>query len=101
MATLDLVYQEFGVRTVYFHTYDGGLTMKRTAGQCAPPRSLNTDLPQRFCFQETDRAPRVLRSDKRLRAQPPRRPASGSRRAMSTKSPSSKPSGRPLNFGAR
>jgi hypothetical protein len=72
MATLDLVYQELGVRTVYFHTYDGGLTMKRMAGHSAPPRSLYTDLPQRFCFQETDRPPRVLQSDKRLSTNPVR-----------------------------
>ena len=72
MAALDFVYSEFGIRTVYFHTYEGGLFMKRMRGCFLPPRSLYTDLPERFCFQHTARAPRALRSDPRLREHPVR-----------------------------
>jgi hypothetical protein len=67
MATLELVYRELGVRTVYFHTYEGGLIMKRLGGRSQPPRSLYTELPERFCFRKTGRAPRVFRRDPRLR----------------------------------
>jgi hypothetical protein len=31
-----------------------------------PPRSLYSELPERFCFQRTRRAPAMLRRDARL-----------------------------------
>jgi hypothetical protein len=66
MAAIELSYAELGVRRVYFHTYEGGLVMKRIRGSYQPPRSLYTELPARFCFTRTARPPRVLSGDPRL-----------------------------------
>jgi hypothetical protein len=66
MAAIELSYAELGVRRVYFHTYEGGLVMKRIRGACQPPRSLYTDLPARFCFTRTARPPRIVAGDPRL-----------------------------------
>jgi hypothetical protein len=40
--------------------------MKRVRGGYLPPRSLYTDLPARFCFTRTGRAPRFLSRDQRV-----------------------------------
>jgi len=66
-AAIELAYERFGSRRVYFHTYEGGLVMKRLDRDFGPPRSLYTDLPERFGFSRTDVAPRVFRRDRRVR----------------------------------
>jgi hypothetical protein len=66
-AVIELCYAELGARRVYFHTFEGGLVMKRIRGSYQPPRSLYTELPERFCFTRTSRAPLVVAGDPRLR----------------------------------
>jgi hypothetical protein len=66
MAAIEFSYAKLGVRRVYFHTYEGGTVMKRIRGAYLPPRSLYTDLPARFCFTRTERAPRFLSGDRRV-----------------------------------
>ena len=69
-AALSLVRNELGVRRVFFHTFETGSRLKRM-GACAPPRSLYTKLPRRFCFRPTHSGPLFLHEerDRRLRRQ--------------------------------
>lgn len=56
-ATLWLLLERLGIRQVWFHTFDGS----RLKGEdCDPPRSIYTDLPRKFCFQQTREAPGFL-----------------------------------------
>ncbi len=70
-ATLWFAHQELGFRKVYYHTFNTGKVMKRIAGS-PPPRSLYTDLPERFCFQTTTKAPDFIaqntKAKRRLKA---------------------------------
>jgi hypothetical protein len=61
-ATLWFVQQELGFSKVYYHTFDTGKVMKKILG-CAPPRSLYTDLPEKFCFETTNQAPQFIAND--------------------------------------
>ena len=61
-ATLWFVQQELGFSKVYYHTFDTGKVMKKIIG-CAPPRSLYTDLPEKFCFEITKQAPQFIVKD--------------------------------------
>ena len=65
-ATLWFVHQELGFSNVYYHTFETGKVMKKING-CAPPRSLYTDLPEKFCFQTTKQAPQFIANDPKAR----------------------------------
>lgn len=67
MATLEVIYSELSLRKVYFHTQEGGRKMKRLDADFAPPRSLYSDLPERFCFTRTRVPPRAFKKDRRVR----------------------------------
>lgn len=58
-ATLWFVQQELGFSKIYYHTFATGKVMKKING-CAPPRSLYTDLPEKFCFEITKQAPQFI-----------------------------------------
>ena len=62
-AAIRFLRDDVGVHRIYYHTFEGGLRFKRfdTMWRCAPPRSLYTDLPRRFCFGLTDQPPKFLR----------------------------------------
>lgn len=62
-ATLWFLVSEIGLRQIFYHTADTGVTMKRIHWK-APPRSLYTDLPKRFCFQKTHNGPLFIRDFK-------------------------------------
>lgn len=68
-AAIAFAYERLGLRRVYFHTFEGGNLMKRMRAK--PPRSLYADLPERFCFVETKRAPAALRRDGRVKMRSP------------------------------
>jgi len=72
-AALWFLVSEMGCRMIYYHTESTGSYLKRIGGT-KPPRSLYTDLPKRFCFDETDEVPRMLAQDKhwkrRVKASP-------------------------------
>ena len=65
MAAIEFAYAELGARRVYFHTFEGGRIMKQLGGWL-PPRSLYTDLPERFGFTKTRVPPRAFRKDPRV-----------------------------------
>lgn len=62
-AALWFLREELGINTIYYHTFEGGCRMKNLDSDFAPPRSLYTNLPKRFCFEETDRRPSFLLND--------------------------------------
>lgn len=59
-ATLHFLRSELGVRTVYHHTAQTGAMVKRIKGR-APPRSLYSQLPKKFCFTPTQESPEFLK----------------------------------------
>jgi len=65
-ATIDFIYRELGIETLYYHSHGTGGVVKRIEfGQA--PMSLYSRLPKRFCFAETTEAPVFLVSDKGFR----------------------------------
>jgi hypothetical protein len=58
-ATLWFVHCELGFNTIYYHSFDTGRVMKKIPGT-APPKSLYTDLPEKFCFEVTRCAPQFI-----------------------------------------
>ncbi len=72
-AALWFVRTELGIGTVYYNTHRTGNRLKGIAPDCSPPRSLYTDLPERFCFQETATGPEFLERRWRRRFRKDRR----------------------------
>lgn len=62
-ATLQFIRDELGIRHIFYHSEAGGRLLKGIR-HTAPPRSLYTDLPRRFCLTSTDHAPEFLRRDR-------------------------------------
>ena len=50
---------ELNIKTIYMHEADCGAKLKQIVGK-APPRSLYTDLPKKFCFQPVTVGPEFL-----------------------------------------
>ena len=62
-AAIMFLREELGLRVIYYHSHDTGSRVKGMGGWL-PPRSLYTDLPRRFCFEETRDCPAFLLGDK-------------------------------------
>ncbi len=62
LAALRFIHDELGISTVYYHSFDTGKKLKAVCG--APPRSMYTQLPKQFGFEETREAPALLANDK-------------------------------------
>jgi hypothetical protein len=74
-AALFFLREELGLPEIWMHTPQSGLLLKEMdAKYAAPPASLYSDLPQRFCFRATESLPGFLAQDKsvvrRLRRAP-------------------------------
>ena len=65
-ATVSFAFDELGVKHLYYHTFKSGSVLKNI-GNTQPPRSLYSELPEKFCFNETQSAPEFLKKDKRAR----------------------------------
>ncbi len=59
LAAIAVARNLLGGRRVWIHQPHTGAKLKRITDR-QPPRSIYTDLPRRFCFQPTDRAPDLL-----------------------------------------
>ncbi len=59
MAAIRFTIEELGIHTIYYHTFDTGNVLKGM-WDSHPPRSLYTDLPRKFCFEQTDEAPKMF-----------------------------------------
>ncbi len=65
-AALKFISQELGIHTIYYHTHESGIFLKRLEG-AHPPRSLYTSLPKKFCFEFTRDVPEFLAREKHWR----------------------------------
>ncbi len=61
-SSIHFIYRELGINRIYYHTVETGQKVKQVIG--APPRSLYSDLPRRFCFQVTDEDPEFISKDR-------------------------------------
>jgi hypothetical protein len=61
LATIWVIRELLGIRHIYFHTPESGSALKSISSWNAPPRSLYTDLPRRFCFRPFAGLPQFLR----------------------------------------
>ena len=52
--------EEIGINTIFYHTFEGGNFLKGIDYAKKPPRSLNTSLPKKFCFELTNQYPAFL-----------------------------------------
>lgn len=66
MAVLAFLWDEVGVKDVFYHSYDTGQQLKNI-GSAGPPRSLYTDLPRRFCFQSVNSGPDFIEQNRSAR----------------------------------
>jgi len=57
--------EELGLSSIYYHDFDSGNLLKGLQ-YGKPPRSLYTKLPKKFCFEQTDRAPKMIQREKYL-----------------------------------
>ena len=62
-AAIHFIYTELGIGSIYYHTHETGQKIKQVFGG-APPRSLYSDLPRKFCFQMTDEDPEFMKNDR-------------------------------------
>ncbi|MGH1374669.1 MAG: hypothetical protein ACRBBW_21715 [Cellvibrionaceae bacterium] len=62
LAVLRFIRDELGLSAVYYHSFDTGKKLKGIFGN--PPRSMYTQLPKQFGFEETADAPIFLMRDK-------------------------------------
>ena len=62
-AALWFLLEEIGVDVIFYHTHASGLRLKRIR-YGAPPRSLYSDLPRRFCFRLTHNGPGFVRDSR-------------------------------------
>ena len=64
-AALHFAFDELGVSSIYYHSFNTGNQLKNIDTR-KPPRSLYTELPKKFCFNKTNRAPSFLIQEKRV-----------------------------------
>ncbi|MBI1904855.1 MAG: hypothetical protein HYS20_01240 [Rhodocyclales bacterium] len=72
-AALFFIREQLGIARVWMHTPESGLLLKRIR-HGAPPRSIYSTLPRRFCFEPTRELPAFLRRNKSISRQMRRQP---------------------------
>jgi len=65
-AAIWFIREELGLERIFYHTFETGNQIKGIKTDF-PPRSLYTQLPRRFGFQETDEIPQFLREVRHVR----------------------------------
>jgi len=65
MAAIWFIWEELGIKNIYFHSFETGRVLKNICG--TPPRSLYTDLPGRFCFEQVQDGPSMVMNERKLR----------------------------------
>lgn len=61
-ATIRLIRHDLGISEIFYHSFETGNLMKGIRHNSLPPRSLYSDLPQKFAFTLTDEVPQFLQS---------------------------------------
>lgn len=62
-AAIQFATDELGIRNIYYHAFETGNVLKGI-NYGHPPRSLYTDLPRRFCFEQTHEMPVMLQKSR-------------------------------------
>lgn len=65
-ATLQFLWNEIGIKEVFYHDYETGKALKNISCN-GPPRSLYKTLPKRFCFESVKQGPKCIESCKAAR----------------------------------
>ncbi|TVZ40911.1 hypothetical protein P886_0245 [Alteromonadaceae bacterium 2753L.S.0a.02] len=65
-AAIQFCLDELGVAHLYYHSVETGNVMKNIR-YSKPPRSLYSDLPKKFCFTKTNKAPIFLEKTKKVK----------------------------------
>jgi len=73
-AALFFLREELGIARIWMHTPATSAHFKHMQRQAQPPRSLYTDLPERFCFQPTRSLPGFLAGDRKVQRHLRRQP---------------------------
>lgn len=60
-AAIWFLREELDIRRIFYHTFETEVHMKEFDGEWAPPKSLYTRLPRRFCFERTREVPQFVR----------------------------------------
>lgn len=65
-ASLWFIHHELGINRIFYNSFETGNRMKKIDWRL-PPRSLYTDLPEKFCFRLAQEAPEFIREDRKLK----------------------------------
>jgi hypothetical protein len=65
-ASIDFIRRELGIDVIYYHHFETGRQIKKI-NWSAPPRSVYSKLPRKFCFKETENAPVFLTDSRGFR----------------------------------
>lgn len=65
-ATVKFVFEELGIEHLFYHSFETGCALKNIEYR-KPPRSIYTELPEKFCFEETQDAPKFLQENRYVR----------------------------------
>lgn len=65
-AAIWFLFEELGMKKVYFHSFNTGCVLKNLR-RCKPPKSLYTQVPDKFCFEKTPHGPAFLLDNKHAR----------------------------------
>ena len=60
-AAVQFLIEEAGIGSIWYHSAESGHRLKKVTWR-APPRSLYSDLPRRFCFEKTPHPPGFITS---------------------------------------
>lgn len=66
-AALWFLQQELGFKEVFYHGWRTGNAVKRLDVDHVPPRSLYTELPEKFAFERVSQGPKFLESDPKVK----------------------------------
>jgi hypothetical protein len=59
-AAIWFLRRELGIKRIFYHTHETGSRLKCISYEDSPPRSLYTELPERFCFKTSQQGPAVV-----------------------------------------
>jgi len=65
-AAIDFLKNEIGMHDIFYHTEQSGKLLKNIDWS-APPQSIYTDLPRKFCFNTTEELPDFIMHEKAIR----------------------------------
>ena len=65
-AAIWFLKEELGIHRIFYNTFETGIRLENIDWG-APPRSMYTTLPRRFCFKECEEPPVFLRKSKHRR----------------------------------